>query len=137
VISLFGLIEIFLAIRIPFVNADLINALAYSEWDVFKHWAMILFVLFAVQLIIGFCNKYLVVLFNENLEKNIRNGTYSYVLAQPATFMEKHSTGDILSRLLNDTPKIKGFITGAALQFCFDALAIIFAFCILLHHSRM
>ena len=135
VISLFGLIEILLAIRIPFVNADLINALAYNQWSSFKHWAVVLLLLFAGQLLVGFCNKYLLVLFSENMEKNIRNGVFKYVLAQPAVFTEKHSTGDILSRLLNDTPKIKGFITGVALQFCFDALAIIIAFSILIQRS--
>ena len=135
IISLFGLIEILLAIRIPFVNADLINALAYSQWCDFKHWAMVLLLLFAGQLLVGFCNKYLLVLFNENLEKNIRNGVFEYVLAQPAAFTEKYSTGDILSRILNDTPKIKVFFTGVALQFCFDALAIIIAFSILIHRS--
>ena len=135
VISLFGLIEILLVIRIPFVNADLINALAYNQWDNFKHWSIILFMLFVIQILIGFCNKYLLVLFNENIEKHIRNGVFGYVLAQPAMFTEKYSTGDILSRMLNDTPKIKGFITGVALQFCFDALAIVIAFSILIHRS--
>ena len=135
VISLLGLVEIFLIIRIPFVNADLINALVSTQWEVFKHWAMILLLFFAAQLLIGVCTKYLLVWFNENLEKNIRNGVFGYVLAQPATFTEKHSTGDILSRLLNDTPKIKGFITGVALQFCFDTLAIVIAFSILIDRS--
>ena len=135
VIALLGLIEIFLAIRIPFVNADLINALAYGQWDDFKHWATFLLLLFALQLTVGFCNKYLLILFNENLERSIRNGVFGYILAQPTVFTEKHSTGDILSRILNDTPKIKGFITGVALQFCFDTIAIVIAFSILIHRS--
>ena len=130
-----GLVEIFLIIRIPFVNADLINALVYSQWEVFKYWAIILLLLFTGQLAVGFCNKYLLIVFNENLEKNIRNGIFRYVLSQPASFPEKHSTGDILSRILNDTSKIKGFITGAALQFFFDVLAIIIAFSILIQRS--
>jgi len=135
VISLLGLIEIFLAIRIPFVNANLINALAYSQGEAFKHWAIILFLLFAGQLLVGFCNKYLLVLFNENMEKELRNGAFEYVLTQPATFTEKYSTGDILSRLLNDIPKIKNFITGIALQVCFDVIAIVVAFSILVQRS--
>ncbi len=115
---LLGLAEILLVVRIPFVNAaDLINALAYSQWVIFRHWAMILLMLFSGQLLVGFCNKYLFLLFTEHLEKNIRYGVFGYILAQSATFTEDHSTGDILSRLLNDTPKIKGFITGVALQF--------------------
>ena len=134
-ISLFGLAEIFLAIRIPFVNADLINALVYSQWDAFKYWTIVLLLLFGGQLLVGFCNKYLLVLFNENMEKNLRNGIFGYVLSQPASFSEKHSTGDILSRILNDTPKIKGFITGVALQVCFDAIAIIVTFSILVQRS--
>ena len=135
VIFLLGLIEIFFAIRIPFVNANLINALVYNQWDVFKYWAVIILLLFAGQLLVGFCNKYLLVQFNENLEKNIRNGVFKYILAQPAFFTEKYSTGDILSRMLNDTPKIKVFFTGVALQFCFDTLAIVIAFSILIHRS--
>ena len=135
IISLFGIIEIFLAIRIPLVNANLINALVYSQLDSFGHWAMILLLLFVGQLLVGFCNKYMLVQFNENLENNIRNGVYKYILAQPAFFTEKYSTGDILSRILNDTPKIKVFFTGVALQFCFDALAIAIAFSILIHRS--
>lgn len=135
VIVLLGLTEIFLVIRIPFVNADLINALVNSHWDIFKHLAIIVLMLFAGQLLVGFCNKYLFVLFNENLEKNIRNSIFSYLLSQSVRFTEKHSTGDILSRLLNDTPKIKGFITGVVVQFCFDVLAIIIAFSILIHRS--
>ena len=95
VISLLGLVEIFLAIRIPFVNADLINALVSSQWDAFKYWAIILLLLFAVQLLIGFCNKYLLVQFNENMEKSLRNGVFGYLLTQPAAFTEKHTTGDI------------------------------------------
>ena len=134
-ITLFGLVEIFLIIRIPLVNAELINALVYGQWVFFKHWAMILLLLFAGQLLVGYCNKYLFVRFNENMERNLRNGVFEYVLAQPVTFTEKHSTGDILSRILNDTPKIKGFITGVALQFCFDTLAIIVAFSVLIHRS--
>jgi ATP-binding cassette subfamily B protein AbcA/BmrA len=135
VISLLGLVEIFLVIRIPFVNADLIDALVFGQWSAFKYWATILLLLFTGQLLVGLCNKYFLVLFNENIEKNIRKGVFDYVLKQPATFTEKHSTGDILSRLLNDTPKIKGFITGVALQFCFDILAIVIAFNILIRRS--
>jgi ABC-type bacteriocin/lantibiotic exporter with double-glycine peptidase domain len=135
IIALLGLAEIFLIVRIPFVNADLINALAYGQWAVFKHWATVLLLLFAMQLLIGFFNQYLLVVFSENMEKNLRNGVFEYVLAQPASFTEKYSTGDILSRLLNDTPKIKGFITGIALQFCFDALSIVVAFAILIQRS--
>ena len=135
VISLLGLVEILLVIRIPFVNADLINALAYSQWDDFKQWAVILLLLFAGQLFIGFINKYLLVMFNEKMERNIRTGVFGYVLAQPAAFTEKYSTGDILSRILNDTPKIKGFITGVVLQCFFDILAIVIAFSILIYRS--
>jgi ABC-type bacteriocin/lantibiotic exporter with double-glycine peptidase domain len=135
VIFLLGLIEIYLVIRIPFVNADLINALVYSQLDVFKHWAVILLLLFTGQLLIGFCNKYLFVFYNENMEKNIREGVFEYVLTQATSFTEKHSTGDILSRILNDTPKIKGFMTSVVLQLCFDALSIIVAFSILIHRS--
>ncbi len=134
-IFLFGLVEIFLTIRIPFVNADLINALAYSQWDIFKHWAIILLLLFAGQLIVGLCNKYLLVLFNENMEKNLRDGVFEYLLTQPAVFTEKYSTGDILSRILNDTPKMKNFIIGVALQFCFDVIAITVTFFILFQHN--
>jgi hypothetical protein len=50
-ISLFGLIEIFLAIRIPFINADLINALAYDQWEAFKHWAIVLLFFFCRTII--------------------------------------------------------------------------------------
>ena len=107
----------------------------YSQWDIFKYWAIVLLLLFVGQLLIGFCNKFLLMVFNENLEKNIRNGIFEYVLSQPTSFSEKHSTGDILSRILNDTSKIKGFITGVALQFCFDVLAIIIAFSILIQRS--
>ena len=135
VIALLGLLEILLVIRIPLVNADLINALAYSQWDEFKQWAMVLLLLFAGQLFIGFINKYLLVLFNEKMERNIRNGVFEYVLAQPAAFTEKYSTGDILSRILNDTPKIRGFITGVVLQCFFDVLAIVIAFGILIYRS--
>ena len=71
------------------------------------------------------------------MEKHIRNGVFEYVLAQPTAFTEKYSTGDILSRMLNDTPKIKVFFTGVALQFCFDTLAIVIAFSILIHRSQV
>jgi len=135
VITMLGLIEIFLVIRIPFVNADIINALVYSQWDSFKFWGTVLIFLFFGQLLIGFCNKYLLVLFNENMEKNIRSNLFGYILSQPSTFSESHTTGDILSRILNDTPKIKGFITGVALQFCFDFIAVVIAFSILIHKS--
>ena len=47
----------YLIIRIPFVNADLINALVYGQWGAFKHWAMILLLLFAGQLLIGLTHK--------------------------------------------------------------------------------
>jgi ABC-type multidrug transport system fused ATPase/permease subunit len=125
-IAILGLVEIFFATRIPFVNADIIDALAYTQWDSFKHQALLLIILFIGQLVVGICSKYSLLVFHAHLEKNVRNAIFRYALAQPAAFSEKYSTGDILSRMLNDTPKLKGFIVGIVLQFCFDALAIIF-----------
>jgi hypothetical protein len=57
-ITVLGLIEIFFVIRIPFVNADIINALAYTQWDAFKHWALVLVALFVGQLLVGASPEY-------------------------------------------------------------------------------
>jgi hypothetical protein len=86
-------LEIYLVIRIPFVNVGLINTLAYSELDVFKYWAVILLLLFAAHLLIGFCNKYLFVFYNENMEKNIHcTAKRAYVILHVAG----QASGDIL-----------------------------------------
>lgn len=131
-ISIFlSLIDICVIIKIPFINSDVINALVNSEWNVFKSAVMLLIIFFAIRVINSFIVKYILLLFTVQFENNFRKTVFKYIVNQNYNFSEKFHTGDIMSRIINDAPRLNNFIAGIFFQLIFDFIAIFVALYIL------
>jgi subfamily B ATP-binding cassette protein MsbA len=105
---------------------------AFVPSSIHNVWTMVAFAILAVFLIKGVCDyfgNYLVNYVGFSAVTNLRNTVFDKVLKQGAEFFEGHSTGRLMSSIMNDIDKVQvatSHILADFLRQSFAAIALLF-----------
>ena len=86
-----------------------IDRLKENQRDV--RYLVLIAVLFLLQLVISAVMLYAMTYLSQYIMKGVRNGLWDHILELPVEYFDAHDSGEIMSRISNDTQVIKEFIT--------------------------
>ena len=86
-----------------------IDRLKENQRDV--RYLVLIAVLFLLQLVISAAMLYAMTYLSQYIMKGVRNGLWDHILELPVKYFDAHDSGEIMSRISNDTQVIKEFIT--------------------------
>ena len=124
--------DIIVLILLPLVGARIINALAAGNWEDFRQSLIKLGLLTFGQMGVSLVHRYVFLCIDERSGNNLRQSLVDTVLRKSLRFFDKHWVGDIVSRTVNDSAILKGFITGILLQMIYDIASLTIVVVILL-----
>ena len=94
---------------LPFAIMKFIDRLKENQRDV--RYLVLIAVLFLLQLVISAVMLYAMTYLSQYIMKGVRNGLWDHILELPVEYFDAHDSGEIMSRISNDTQVIKEFIT--------------------------
>ncbi len=104
------IIQTCLALLIPILTKDFVDG--GSDFSgIKKQTLFLLIIVFVGQLVISGLALYTMTVIGESVVLSIREKTWKHILHLPVSFFDRHSSGEMMSRITNDTLVIKGFIT--------------------------
>ncbi|HKP71517.1 MAG TPA: ABC transporter ATP-binding protein [Pyrinomonadaceae bacterium] len=121
---LIGSGDIAVLILIPLVSARIVNALVARSWPDFRYNLILLGVLTFAQMGVGLAHRYVFLNIDERSGNILRQTIVDTVFRKSLRFFDKHWVGDIVSRAINDSAILKGFITGVLLQLIYDIASL-------------
>ena len=122
---LVGAADIAVLILIPLAGAKIIDSLAAGSWDDFRHHLTVLGGLTLAQVFVGLTHRYAFLCVDERSGNALRQRLVETALRKPLGFFDRHWVGDLVSRAINDSSLLKGFITGVLLQMVYDTASLI------------
>lgn len=94
---------------LPFATMKFIDRLKENQRDI--RYLVLIAVLFLLQLVISAVMLYAMTYLSQYVMKGVRNGLWNHILELPVEYFDAHDSGEIMSRISNDTQVIKEFIT--------------------------
>lgn len=126
----FSLIETAFGLVIPLVTMDFIDSFTEGGID---PWIMgLVAILLLVQAVLSGIAFYLMRKIGEYVVAYIRNKVWKHVLSLPVSFFDEEESGELMSRILQDTGVIKALITDHLITFFTSILTVIGAVAILI-----
>jgi ABC-type bacteriocin/lantibiotic exporter with double-glycine peptidase domain len=119
-------------ILIPLLGAGIIDGLRAGSWDTFRDRLLLLAAVSGAGIATGLLHGVLALQVEERIGNELRRRVMNAVLARPLQFYERHWVGDIISRAINDTAGLKGFLTGVVLQVTVDLVTLVVVAVVLL-----
>lgn len=117
------LLENIISVGIPYIIMKFIDKVDLNNINVLI--VVGIFMVFIFQLIVATVAAYILTYIAEYLIMNLRQKVLKKVLSLPISFFDKTQTGEIMSRVYNDTLIIKDFIIQEASIFLSDMLSLI------------
>jgi ABC-type bacteriocin/lantibiotic exporter with double-glycine peptidase domain len=121
---LVGLSELTVLVLLPLTSAKIIDFLARLDFTSFR-WALLRLALLTLsQLGVGIVHQYAINRINEDFGYVMRSRCAASVASQPYEKLEKLWIGDLVSRIVNDTSGLKGYLTSVVIQILYDVVTI-------------
>jgi ABC-type bacteriocin/lantibiotic exporter with double-glycine peptidase domain len=121
---LLGVADLGGLILLPLTGAGIIDALRAGSWLRFRRLVVILGAITGAQIGVAYLQGRLALCIEEQVGNRLRRRVVDAVLGRPLGFFRRHWLGDIVSRTLNDSAGLKGFLTGVLLQLVIDILTL-------------
>ncbi|MED0738443.1 MULTISPECIES: ABC transporter ATP-binding protein [Aneurinibacillus] len=125
-----GLGETLLSLLIPLFTMDMVNQLSAASLQGTTIVSMISVFLF--QALMSGCSIYTMSYVGQYVVARLRSEVWQRVLKLPVSFFDRNTSGEVMSRITNDTNVIKDFITAHVISFFSGLLSIIGAVILLL-----
>ncbi|MBD0325621.1 MAG: ABC transporter ATP-binding protein [Pyrinomonadaceae bacterium] len=122
---LLGFSEIIIMIMVPLTGARIIDALRVGSWDGFRSSLIFLAGLTLARIIISFGHRYVLLRLEERVGNRLRQTVVDAILFKQLGFFERTWVGDLVSRAINDSHVLKGFLTSILLQIVYDGTALV------------
>jgi ATP-binding cassette, subfamily B, bacterial len=122
---LLGFSEIIIMILVPLTGARIIDALRVGSWDGFRRSLIFLAGLTLARILISFVHRYVLLRLEEQVGNRLRQTVVEAILYKRLGFFERTWVGDLVSRAINDSHVLKGFLTSILLQIIYDGTALI------------
>ena len=120
---LFMLMENFISVGLPYMIMKLIDKMDLESINIFVMLSIC--AVFIVQLVISAVAAYILIYIAEYIICGLRKKVLNHILFLPVSYFDKNQTGDIMSRITNDTMVIKEFVTRDANIFFSDIISLI------------
>ncbi|AWB10707.1 ATP-binding cassette, subfamily B, MsbA [Thermodesulfobium acidiphilum] len=103
-------------------NAFILNILALSMIG-----------LYIIKGILSFCQNYLMIYITNSVISDIREQFFTHMQLMPLEFFKKHSTGELMSRLTNDTFILQQVFSTGLVSLVLDTLTLIGVVCFIFY----
>ncbi|WP_129045328.1 ABC transporter ATP-binding protein [Companilactobacillus metriopterae] len=120
---LFSLVTSIASLIVPQLTKGLVDTSQLAKIDMSMLW--ILAVAFAAQLGFGTFGSYFLRYAGESAVKNLRENVWSHLLKLPVGYYDDNKSGEISSRLVNDTNVIKDLVSSQFPNFITGAIQLI------------
>lgn len=127
----FSLIETAFGLVVPLLTMDFIDS--FTEGGISAWMLAAVALLLIVQAVLSGVAFYLMRKIGEYIVAYIRNKVWRYVLGLPVAFFDEEESGELMSRILQDTGVIKSLITDHLITFFTSILTVIGAVAILIY----
>lgn len=104
--ALLVLIGQVLSSAIPFVTGRVFDAIVGQQVDQFKQWIMVLGAIAACSALIVAVSSFVFTWTRGMIEQDLKANMFRRLLSQPFAFFDREKTGDLMSRLDNDTERL-------------------------------
>ncbi len=102
-----SLVQTGLSLVIPLIAMDLVNLLIEESFNGLLLAGLVL--LFVTQVVLSGLSLYLMIYIGEKVILRLRDDLWNRVVRLPLTFYDKNNSGEIMSRITNDTNVMKNF----------------------------
>lgn len=102
-----SLVQTGLSLVIPLIAMDLVNLLIEESFNGLLLVGLVL--LFVTQVVLSGLSLYLMIYIGEKVIVRLRDDLWNRVVRLPLTFYDKNNSGEIMSRITNDTNVMKNF----------------------------
>lgn len=127
---LLSLLEAITGLIVPIFTRDLIDQ--FSSSNLQGHLIALLLAVFILQSIMGGFSYYLMAYIGEKIVANIRTALWNHVLYLPIPYFDRHESGELMSRVTQDTYALKALVTEHFANFVSGLVTIIGAVLILI-----
>ncbi|MGX6977675.1 ABC transporter ATP-binding protein [Vagococcus elongatus] len=117
------------SLLLPQLTRSLIDTAQLAKID--RSMLLALLSLFAVQLLLGALGGFFLRLAGETTVANLRNRVWRHLIRLPISYFDEHKSGEISSRLVNDTMIIKELVSGYFPSFITGMIQLVGALVIL------
>ncbi|MFC0522799.1 ABC transporter ATP-binding protein [Pontibacillus salicampi] len=126
----FSVISTIVSLFIPLLTRDFINdfSIASFEWT----FVAMLFAVFLIQAFTSGLSIYLLNYVGQQIVAGLRSKLWDKHVKLPVPFYDEHKTGELISRIVNDTSIVKNLITEHVTNFFTGFISIIGSVIILL-----
>ncbi|MGC8483689.1 MAG: ABC transporter transmembrane domain-containing protein, partial [Thermodesulfobium sp.] len=121
-------------IAIPWTLKVLVDsALIKKDAFVLNILALSMIGLYFVKGILSFCQNYLMVYITNSVISDIREQFFSHMQLMPLEFFKKHTTGELMSRLTNDTFILQQVFSTGLVSLVLDTLTLVGVVCFIFY----
>lgn len=120
---LLGVGETVLSLLIPLFTMDMVDQL--SAGSVHRSTIVLLVSVFLFQAVSSGFSVYTISYVGQYIVAKLRSEAWSRLLRLPVSFFDRNTSGEMMSRITNDTNVIKDFITGHIITFLSGLVSII------------
>ncbi len=116
---------------VPWLTKDLVDLLSIANW----RWEIFALLIgaFVTQGLFGALSTYYLALLGEKVVANLRQMLWNKILVLPVSYFDEQRTGEIVSRINNDTAIIKNLITEHLVTLFSSMISVIGAIFILFY----
>lgn len=102
------IIQAFITLIVPLLTMNIIDGMDLESLNLLQIGSLLL--VFIGQVVFSGITLYVVACLGQNLVAEIRNKIWECILQLPIEYFDKNETGDLMSRINNDTHIVKEFI---------------------------
>jgi len=120
---------------IPLFVKYIMESIVKGDMKRVKQICALIPVVFLFRWIIAYCNNYFLTLGGVKLVEKLRNSTFEKLQTMSFGFFEKRQSGELLSRLSNDTSVVQMFVTSGINEAIRIPIGIVASLCVVIYLS--
>lgn len=96
-----------LAMAVPYLMKRAVDAATAGQLALVGQFALAIVVIAGVQAVVRIFSRALIFNAGRDVEYDLRNDLFAHLLTLPQAYYRRHSTGDLMSRLVNDVTAVR------------------------------
>lgn len=112
-----------LSLIVPLLARNIVNQILNSGLDISN--ALLLGGIFIIQVVFSGISLYMMIYIGQIIVSGLRKYLWGHVLYLPVSFFDRNASGEIMSRIINDTNVIKNFFTNQLSSFFSGVITIV------------
>ncbi|MDI6535054.1 ABC transporter ATP-binding protein (plasmid) [Bacillus mycoides] len=118
-----SIIQTGLSLVVPLISKELIDILVVNEFNMFIIFGLIL--VFILQVSLSGISLYMMIYIGEKIIVRLREDLWNRIVRFPVKFYDENNSGEIMSRITNDTNVMKSFFVDHLIPFFTGLITIV------------